>query len=148
MKAIKRILVPTDFSECSVAAARFAAALARQFGAAIDAVTVVDTSPLVEAYGDETYRNERVTFIRDRAREQLTGFVAANLAGLQVVQHVRDGDTYVEIDRVATELECGLVVMGTHGRTGLAHLLVGSVAEKVVRHSSVPVVTVRSPASG
>lgn len=145
MEAIKRILVPTDFSACSAAAARSAADLARQFGATIDAVAVVDTSPLAEAYGDEAYRNERIAFIRDRARSELTDFVAAHLAGVPVTQHVRDGDTYLEIDRATKEFGCGLVVMGTHGRTGLAHLLVGSVAEKVVRHSPVPVMTVRAP---
>jgi len=148
MNPIKRILVPTDFSECSAAAARLAAMLARQLGAVIDAITVVDTAPLQEAYGDEAYRNERIAFIASRARTHLEEFVAAHLSGVSVDVHVRDGDTYVEIDAAAKDLSCDLVVMGTHGRTGLAHLLVGSVAEKVVRHSPVPVLTVRALVPG
>jgi nucleotide-binding universal stress UspA family protein len=57
--------------------------------------------------------------------------------------HVRDGDTFQEILGAAKELESDVIVMGTHGRTGLAHLLIGSVAEKVVRKSPIPVMTVR-----
>jgi nucleotide-binding universal stress UspA family protein len=58
---------------------------------------------------------------------------------------VRDGYTSLEIMQAARELGSDLIVMGTHGRTGLAHLVIGSVAEKVVRKSTVPVLTVRGP---
>jgi nucleotide-binding universal stress UspA family protein len=62
------------------------------------------------------------------------------------LEHVlADGDPAAEIARVAAEERCGLIVMGTHGRTGLRRLLMGSVAEKVVREASCPVVTVKTP---
>jgi nucleotide-binding universal stress UspA family protein len=144
MKAIERILVPTDFSDCAGAAADLAAQLAKQLGAAIELVTVVDTSPLLEAYGDVDYRNERIAYIRGKAREQLDAFARKHFAGLERVrQDVRDGNTFLEILQAARDTGCDLIVLGTHGRTGLAHLLLGSVAEKVVRKSPVPVLTVR-----
>ena len=59
--------------------------------------------------------------------------------------HVRAGNTFLEILQAAQELGSDLIVMGTHGRTGLAHVLIGSVAEKVVRKNTVPVLTVRGP---
>src|SRR5688572_3583130 len=70
MNPIQRMLVPTDFSEGSEAAADLAVQLAKQLGAAVELLTVVDTSPLLEAYGDVAYRNERITHIRSQARQQ------------------------------------------------------------------------------
>jgi nucleotide-binding universal stress UspA family protein len=145
MKAIERILVPTDFSECAGAAADQAAQLAKQLGAAIEVVTVVDTSPLLEAYGDVDYRNERIAYIRGQARQQLEAFTRKHFAGPERArQEVRDGNTFLEILRAAHDTGSDLIVLGTHGRTGLAHLLIGSIAEKVVRKSPVPVLTVRA----
>jgi nucleotide-binding universal stress UspA family protein len=151
MKAIEWILVPTDFSECAGAAAEQAAQLAKQLGAAIEVVTVVDTSPLLEAYGDVDYRNERIAYIRGQARQQLEAFARKHFAGLERVrQDVRDGNTFLEILQAAHDTGSDLIVLGTHGRTGLAHLLIGSTAEKVVRKSPVPVLTVRArqPSAG
>ncbi len=144
MKAIERILVPTDFSDCAAAAADLAARLARQLGAADELVTVVDTSPLLEVYGDVQYRDERIAYIRDKARQELGAFARKHFAGVdRVRQDVRDGNTFLEILQAAKDTGSDLIVMGTYGRTGLAHLLIGSVAEKVVRKSPVPVLTVR-----
>lgn len=143
MKAIQRILVPTDFSEGSGAAADFAAQLAKQLGATIDLVTVVDTTPLLEAYGDVTFRNERIAHIRGEARERLERFAQHHFAALEhVTPQVRDGNVFLEILHAAHDAGSDLIVMGTHGRTALVHLLIGSVAEKVVRQSPVPVLTV------
>jgi nucleotide-binding universal stress UspA family protein len=145
MKPIARILVPTDFSECAGAAAEQAAQLAKQLGAAIAVVTVVDTSPLLEAYGDVDYRNERIAYIRGQARQQLEAFTRKHFAGLEGIrQDVRDGNTFLEILQAARDTASDLIVLGTHGRTGLAHLLIGSIAEKVVRKSPIPVLTVRA----
>jgi nucleotide-binding universal stress UspA family protein len=144
MNPIQRMLVPTDFSEGSEAAADLAVQLAKQLGAAVALLTVVDTSPLLEAYGDVAYRNERITHIRSQARQQLEHFAQKHFAGLNQVQlHVGDGNTLLEILKAAENTASDLIVMGTHGRTGLAHLLIGSITEKVVRKSPIPVVTVR-----
>lgn len=144
MKPVQRILVPTDFSDCAGVAAQWAAPLARLLGAAVEVVTVVDTTHFAEIYGDEAYRTERITQIHGEAMQQLEGFARRHFPGLQSVScDVRDGNTFLEILQAAREKGCDLIVMGTHGRTGLAHLLIGSVAEKVVRKSPIPVVTVR-----
>jgi nucleotide-binding universal stress UspA family protein len=147
MNPIQRILVATDFSGGAAAAADLAAQLARQLNAFVDVVTVVDTSPLADAYGDAAYRTQRIGEIHTGARESVEKFAHGHFAGLQQVRaHVRDGNTFLEILQAARDLGSHLIVMGTHGRTGLAHLVIGSVAEKVVRHSTIPVVTVRGPA--
>jgi nucleotide-binding universal stress UspA family protein len=144
MKPIQHILVPTDFSECAGAAADLAAQLARQLHATVQLVTVVDTSPLLEAYGDVAFRNERIAHIRGKAREQLAQFAQHHFAGLEDIDaEVRDGNTSAEILQAAGDSGSNLIVMGTHGRAGLVQLLIGSVADKVVRQSRIPVLTVR-----
>lgn len=143
MAAFQRLLVPTDFSDCAAAAAGVAARLARQLGCRVDVITVVDTRPLFDAYGDEAFRDERIAAIRGAAAALLDDFVPAHFSGCEVSQAVRDGDAFSEILEAAKETGADLIVMGTHGRAGLAHLLIGSVAEKTVRHSPVPVLTVR-----
>jgi nucleotide-binding universal stress UspA family protein len=146
MKPMQRILMATDCSAGADAAADVAATLARQLKAAVDVVTVVDTSPLKDAYG-EAYRTQRIGEIHSEALGTAQRFADRHFAGIEPVRvYVRDGNTFLEILQVAQELASDFIVMGTHGRTGLAHLLIGSVAEKVVRKSAIPVLTVRGPA--
>lgn len=143
-KHFERLLVPTDFSPGASAAAIVAAHLARALGASIDVLTVVDTSPLADAYGDASFRAERIAAIHAKAKEDGATFADRHCTGVRQVRvHVRDGDTFLEILRAAEEIGSDVIVMGTHGRTGIAHLLIGSVAEKVMRKSPVPVMTVR-----
>jgi nucleotide-binding universal stress UspA family protein len=147
MKSIQRILVATDCSDGATAAGDFAGRLTRDLGAAVDVLTVVDTSALEEAYGDVAFRTKRISEYRAIAHEHATGFAKRHLADAAgVTVHVRDGNPFVEILQAARDFHSDLIVMGTHGRTGMAHLLIGSVAEKVVRASHVPVVTVREAA--
>ena len=102
---------------------------------------------LEEAYGDIAFRTKRISEYRAIAHEHATGFAKRHLADAAgVTVHVRDGNPFVEILQAARDFHSDLIVMGTHGRTGMAHLLIGSVAEKVVRASHVPVVTVREAA--
>lgn len=146
MKPIARILLASDFSAGADGAAKAAAQLARQLQAAVDIVNVVDTSPLAECYGDVAYRVRRVGEIHAEAQERLRRFADQHFPGYaQLHVHVRDGYTLDEILKAAGELGSDMIVTGTHGRTGVAHLLIGSVAEKVVRASPVPVLTVHSP---
>ena len=82
--------------------------------------------------------------LRDASREALERVPDSSLAqGLRITREVRVGTPFVEIVRHARELQADLVVIGTHGRTGLAHVLLGSTAEKVVRKAHCPVLTVR-----
>jgi nucleotide-binding universal stress UspA family protein len=146
MKRVERILVPTDGSAGAAAAGEVAARLAQDLGATVDVVTVVDTSPLLEAYGDVAFRTQRIAEIRAIARQHAEALAKRQLSGVaSVAVHVRDGETYPELIQAARDFKSDLIIMGTHGRTGMAHLLIGSVAEKVVRASHVPVMTVRIP---
>lgn len=145
MKEIERILVATDFSAGATAAAEVAARLARQLGAAVDVVTVINTAPLAEAYGDVGYRSQRMEEITLGARAEAERFAATHFSGVAHVSlHVRDGNAYLEIVQAAQDYGSDMIIVGTRGRTGLAHLLIGSVAERVVRGSPVPVLTVHS----
>jgi len=144
MKGIERILMATDFSVCADAAAEVAAQLSGQLNAPVDVLTVIDTLPLVEAYGDASFRAERVAEIHQEAHKRIHDFAKRHFAGRDRVRvYVRDGNTSSEIVQAGRDLESDLIVMGTHGRTGLLHLVVGSVAEKVIRKSLIPVLTVR-----
>lgn len=147
VQSIQRILVATDGSTCADAAAALALRLAQPVGAKIDLLTVVDTSGWTETSGNPSFRRRRAAEVCEDARKRTQQFRARHFGDLEDVSvHVRDSeDTAAEIVRAAVSLRSELIVMGTHGTTGLAHLILGSVAEKVVRTSTVPVVTVRAP---
>jgi len=147
MKAFERILVATDFSAGADAAAEAAAELAHRLKASLDVVTVVDTSAFATLYGDAVYRTQRIADIHGEAHNGAQQFADRHFGGLAHVQvYVRDGNTFLELLQAAQDLGSDMIIMGTHGRTGLAHLLIGSVAEKVVRKSAIPVLTVRGSA--
>ena len=105
MKAVEKILVVTDFSLCAGAAADAAAQLASQLRARVDVVTVVDTSPLLEAYGDVEFRTQRITAIRSEAQDKAVQFVKRHFGDREGVNvHVRDGNTFLEILQAAQDL--------------------------------------------
>lgn len=143
--AFKKILVPTDFSDLSVEAVHTAQSLAEQYGAAIILMHVVDDAPVLAFHTMELTTELVLPDAGASAEEHLAQFVRThgirNDSGLSLV--VRRGNPYDEISRLATEQEVDLIVMATHGRTGLAHVLLGSVAEKVVQHCDVPVLTIK-----
>ncbi len=144
MKAFERILVPTDCSAGADAAAEVAAELAKRLKASVDVVTVVDTSAFATLYGDAAYRAQRIADIHGQALDDAQKFADRHIRGLAPVKvHVRDGNTFLELLQAAQDLGSDMIIMGTHGRTGIVHLLIGSVAEKVVRKSPIPVLTVR-----
>jgi nucleotide-binding universal stress UspA family protein len=140
MLALKTILHPTDFSERSEVAFRLACALARDHGARVVALHVVLPAVL---YGEgmvvlppESYQRE--------AEEKLRRLQAHD-PKVPVECRVAEGDPTREILRVAQEVKCDLIVLGTHGWTGLGRILMGSVAEGVVRKAPCPVLTVKMP---
>ncbi len=144
MIALKQILVPTDFSESSEAAVRYAKAFAETFGASLHLLHVIE-SPVV--YGWEVYNP---ALVRDNveklAREQLGKVLTdAEIARYHVQLATLAGSPFVEIIRYAREKDIDLIVMGTHGHSGLVHVLLGSVSEKVVRKAPCPVLTVKTP---
>jgi nucleotide-binding universal stress UspA family protein len=142
----KQILCPVDFSDCSDYAMRYAALLAQKFEAHLTLLHVV-APILVPLPGDALappMRQADLADIADACRERLTR-TAGDLAekGIAVACQVTSGVPYLEIIRVAEELHADMIVMGTHGRSGLVHLMIGSVAERVVRKAPCAVLTVK-----
>lgn len=138
-----KILVPVDFSEHSTKALKYAIAFAEQFGAELVVVHIVEQMMYP---GDWMYPPIAVTEWAGEKREQVLGKLAELTASAKVkTEHmVRIGRAWQEIGEIAIEKECDLVVIATHGYTGLKHVLLGSVAEKVIRHAHCPVLTVRA----
>ena len=145
MKTPRRILHPTDFSPASAAALTRALDEARRSGAALVIVHVL--SPIIPMVGDgyispKAYEDlERAA--RQHARTQLDRLVArARAARVRVTPLLVEGSPAEQIVRVARGRRADMIVMGTHGRTGLARLFMGSVAERVIGTASCPVLTV------
>ncbi len=142
---LKRILIPTDFSEYSTHAMHYACELADRFGAELHLLTVVDdTTPMMM---DPEFMpvEDFVTQEMNAARAKLDELPGESWDKLSVVRHHSKGSPFLEIIRYAKENEVDLIVIGTHGRTGLAHLMIGSVAERVVRKAPCPVLSIRHP---
>jgi nucleotide-binding universal stress UspA family protein len=147
MPQITRILVPTDFSATADAALDYAFGLAAKFGASVQLLHVVDDPFVFEGMSAEAYISEAPRLraaMLDDARERLRHRVARGGA-VAVETEVLFGHGARTIAEYAAERGVDLIVMGTHGRTGFAHLMVGSVAERVVRTAPCPVLTVRHP---
>lgn len=145
----KRILLPVDFSDHSDVVAQHAAWFAKQGTSTVHMVHVVSNPT------DETYQpNEApywmmVEHAQQKARELMDAAARRSLpAECSVTLHVEVGDPYANIMQVVGEVHPDLIVMSTHGRSGIAHLVMGSVAEKVVRHSPCPVFVVPRQAQG
>jgi len=148
MIQLKRILLPTDFSEYSAAARQYACAFADQFRAELHVIHVIqDLAPLVPEPG--VIVPPPADYLRElelNAQTMLERVIEpAWAAGKTIVRAVRQGPPFLEIVRYAKETNIDLIVIGTHGRTGLAHVFMGSVAEKVVRKAPCPVLSVRHP---
>ena len=146
---LSRILHPTDFSELSLHSLHAARGLAEQFGAELTCLHVVDEAceywmsmgpdsvPVGPVLGD----------VVASAKKHMEQFVADHLAdaSFPVTSAVTVGRPFLEIIAKARELPADMIVLSTHGRTGLSHILLGSVAEKVVRKAPCPVLTIRHP---
>jgi universal stress protein A len=146
---IHRIVVPVDFSEASERAIDYAGGLARLLGASLHLIHVVEeivvpSGPMELCLPDTSTLRER---LHADARSQLAAIVARlKAAGPQrVTREIRDGLPAESIAQVTVDCGADLVIMATHGRTGLAHLLMGSVAERVIRTAPCPVLVIREP---
>jgi nucleotide-binding universal stress UspA family protein len=137
---IRTILHPTDFSERSESAFHLACSLARDHGARLIVLHVIPP-PVSHS---EVVARQQPNGYRERLCDWLHRLQAPD-SGVEIDHRLTDGEPYAEILRVAEDDSCDLIVMGTHGRTGLPRLLVGSVAEQVLRRASCPVLTVKFP---
>ena len=133
MSATTTILHPTDFSAHANRAFALACSLARASGSRL---LVLHIAPIPQLYTKRYYREEMEAALRR--------FQAPNLA-VETGWHLLAGEAVPEILWLAQEVRCAYIVMGTQGQTGLARVLMGSVAEQVVRHAPCPVVTVKTP---
>jgi nucleotide-binding universal stress UspA family protein len=139
MPRISRILVATDFSAQACNALEWARSLADAFGAKLVLLHVIDIFSLAEI-GCVMGGIDPLHLLREQAHKCMSELKAL-VPDAEIV--IREASPRPVIVDAALELNCQMIIMGTHGRSGLAHLFLGSVAEYVVRNSKVPVLTVR-----
>lgn len=144
MASRTRIVFPTDFSPTSVAALDWARRMADQFDAELHCITVVEP-PIVYTAMEMPTAVPTSEELMAQARAQMDEFARERLKGFAdpPVVKVLEGRPVDEITGYAKETGAAMIVMSTHGRSGLSHLLIGSTAEGVVRHAACPVLTVR-----
>ena len=141
--AITTILVPTDFSEYSRQALSYAEMVAKTFDAKIVLIHVIDT--VSYAVTESVQWTEVYARLEATIQPMLDGLIReAEKRGVAAESKLTQGVPYDQIVKTAENVHADLVVMGTHGRTGIPHVLLGSVAERVVRLAPCPVLTVRS----
>ena len=138
---IKSILVPTDFSQESFQALDYALVLAQVFSAKITlAHVIVPITTVDSAYGivgwNDSDAEENAKLALDKIRRERS-------SSTQVDMVVKTGHPYRDLDRIAKEVASDLIVIATHGRTGFKHMILGSVAEHVVRYAPCPVLVIR-----
>jgi nucleotide-binding universal stress UspA family protein len=143
MLPIKTILCPTDFSERSDFAFKMASSLARDHGARLIVLHVVPPPQTVTYEGIPVLPPMPVDY-KAQLEERLHQYLPANTR-VRTEVRLEEGFAATEIVRVAEETDADLIVMGTHGRTGLGRLLLGSIAEEVLRRATCPVLTVKGP---
>lgn len=146
MITLQKILVPTDFSDFSQQALEFALSLAEQFRAKLYVMHVWEMAMTSSLLPPEPYPESVLTEQQKAAAEHLAKVTnELKASGFDAEPVFAFGKPYMEIVRAATELDVDLIVLASHGRSGISHLLLGSVAEKVVRLAPCPVFTVKLP---
>jgi len=144
MKQFNNILFATDFSDASGPAADYAMSLAKLTGAHLHVLHVIN----------ELDEHQRVMIPREafqllekeielQSIKELNRFCKEQASGLSTTTHAVVGTAFQKILETGDQINADLIVMGTHGRTGMEHVIVGSTAERVVRRSKIPVLTVR-----
>ena len=138
---LRTIVVPIDFSEASEKALDYAIPFARQFGAKI---TLLFVSPAQCQANEFAYLPIEETAVNWAAKELLNSIASRRIAPELLGETlVRKGVAFEEIARTARELDADLIIVNTHGYTGLKHALLGSTAERTVRHAPCPILVVR-----
>lgn len=142
---IEKILLPTDFSEHSKIAVSYALDLARKYSAEVHIIHVFDESaldPVIIAFGSNI--QEYLAKFQGGFEDAVNKFLAEwNIEGLKIIKIFKHGNPFYEMVTYARKNCMDLIVMGTHGRTGLAHMVLGSTTEKVIRKAHCPVLAVR-----
>jgi universal stress protein A len=147
MRPVQKILVPLDFSAQSAEALLYAADIARRYDANLTLAHVYQVVNYAAAEGFRLYTPAQLTSVLDELHRQLKAAEAdARAIGATRLELLTlQGDPFTELLELARKDSFDLIVMGTHGRTGFKHALLGSIAEKLVRTAPCPVLTVRQP---
>ncbi|MDI6778999.1 MAG: universal stress protein [Bacteroidota bacterium] len=147
---LEKILVPIDFSDYSKNALKYAVPFAKQFGAEILLLYVVEPTiyPADFGFGQVGFPSIEEE-MRKKGTEELEKLAANEIQDIVKWQIIIEmGKPFTEINRVAKEKNVDLIIIATHGHTGIEHVLFGSTAEKVVRKAPCPVLTIRTPEHG
>lgn len=145
MIVLKKILCPVDHSECSYLALKYAISLALKDEAKLYLMHVIDSRFYdTEIYKFSPYKPDEIDISKIRT-DLMKSLPEGTTDVLEVETIVVKGIPFYEITNASKELGVDIIVMGTHGRTGLSHVMMGSVAEKVVRKAPCPVLMVRMP---
>ncbi len=144
---IKKILFPTDFSQSNASALAYATSLASTFAAELHVVHVDESENLMVVAEPEGYAYAAATVAANRKelKAQLEKIKPTN-SNVSYRHHFLQGVASVEIRALAEREQIDLIVMSSHGRTGLSRLLMGSVAENILRHAKCPVLILKQPA--
>ena len=143
---LKKILVPIDFSDNSKKALRYAVPFAQQFNASLLLVYIVEPTiyPSDFGFGQVGFPDVEKELEEKAAEELATLRTTMVPNGLPCITRVGTGIPFVEITQMAKDEEMDMIIVATHGRTGVEHILFGSTAEKVIRKAPCPVLVVRS----
>lgn len=148
MFRIKNILLPTDFSKISLTAAEYAVELANEYKAKLHVLNVLEKTPPILAIRSLDLSSDKIIESIDKdAKAQLEECVkkVKKLGNVDIIPVILKGLDYEEIIKYSEKNNIDIIVIATHGRTGILHTLLGSVAEKVIRYSKIPVL-VTTPA--
>lgn len=147
--SVKNVLFATDFSATSEAALPYATAICRHFGSTLHIAHVLSDASLLLMTGGVDYVSMGTIYedAHTEAKEKLDQ-LASRFEGIPHLSYVRHGQVWKNLAAIIEENEIDLIVVGTHGRTGLGKLLLGSVAEDILRHAECPVLTVGPKVSG
>lgn len=141
---LKKILLPTDLSASSISAFKYAKSLAEKYNATIYVLHILENIPILAIHALDLTLERLEENLLENAKKQLEKIVKENLKTKNKVQtFIRKGIVADEIIKFADEKKVDLIVMGTHGRTGIEYTLLGSIAEKIVRKAKCPVLTVK-----
>ena len=148
MIKIDKILFPTDFSDHSNHAFTYALSFAKEYGAKLVMLHVVeDVQYLANAYMFDVPMMPSFSDMEQNRSKEMDEFIEREVTdpSIEISKSIRHGRPFIEIIQAAREEEADLIVIATHGRGGLEHVLFGSTAEKVVRKAPCPVLSIRMP---
>jgi nucleotide-binding universal stress UspA family protein len=143
---LKKILVPTDFSEFSERSILYGISLAEQYNAELYIFSAIDDrifdDSLFVVYAEHEILQNRRRIYEEQMNKAVEKIMVQH-PNIKLHKTIKQGIAFVEIINFAREEDVDLIIMGSHGKTGIAHLLIGSTTEKVVRKAPCPVLTVR-----